>query len=67
MKRLMAQLLLPPEITAFERQYLRRMNRIALLFFAGHIPVFAPAHAFTGVPATPFPGRRQERIAAAPR
>jgi signal transduction histidine kinase len=31
---------LPPEITQFELAYLRRINRIALVFFALHVPVF---------------------------
>jgi signal transduction histidine kinase len=31
---------LPAEITPFERSYLRRMNRIALVFFWAHLPVF---------------------------
>jgi len=34
-------LLLPPEITAFERNYLTRVNRVALIFFALHVPVFS--------------------------
>jgi two-component system, chemotaxis family, sensor kinase CheA len=32
---------LPPEISAFERQYLARVNRLTNRFFVGHIPVFA--------------------------
>ena len=34
-------ILLPSEITAFERRYLERMNRVSLIFFAAHLPVFA--------------------------
>src|SRR5665213_3828310 len=34
-------ILLPSEISAFERRYLERMNRVALIFFAAHLPVFA--------------------------
>lgn len=33
-------LFLPREISAFERSYLRRMNRIALIFFYMHVPAF---------------------------
>jgi two-component system chemotaxis sensor kinase CheA len=36
-----AFLLLPAKITDFERAYVQRINRIALWFFAAHIPVFA--------------------------
>lgn len=39
--RILACLVLPPTITAFERSYLARMNRIALAFFWGHLPLFA--------------------------
>jgi two-component system, chemotaxis family, sensor kinase CheA len=34
-------LVLPSEITDFERRYLARVNRVALAFFAMHLPVFA--------------------------
>ncbi|MES2641916.1 MAG: ATP-binding protein [Myxococcota bacterium] len=37
---LLAYLVLPGEVTSFERDYLARMNRVALLFFAAHVPVF---------------------------
>ena len=40
MKKLLAYLVLPPEISEFERHYLARLNRIALVFFAGHLPLF---------------------------
>ena len=40
MKKLFAFLVLPSEITDFERQYLERVNRVALAFFALHVPVF---------------------------
>jgi methyl-accepting chemotaxis protein len=33
-------LILPREITEFERAYLRRMNKIALVFFYVHVPAF---------------------------
>ena len=35
----MTYLVLPKEISAFEASYLRRMNRIGLIFFALHVPV----------------------------
>jgi two-component system chemotaxis sensor kinase CheA len=41
MRRLIAYLVLPEEISPFEVNYLRRMNRIALAFFALHVPVMA--------------------------
>ncbi len=45
MNKLLAAIVLPEEITDFERQYLARLNRIAAWFFALHVPVFvAVAH-----------------------
>jgi two-component system chemotaxis sensor kinase CheA len=41
MKKLLDYLLLPKEMTPFERQYLLRMNHVGTLFYLGHIPVFA--------------------------
>lgn len=41
MTRLTRLIMLPSEPTDFERQYLARMNRVALLFFLLHPPVFA--------------------------
>jgi HPt (histidine-containing phosphotransfer) domain-containing protein len=38
--RLMRYLVLPSEIKDFERAYLARMNRIGLIFFALHVPVY---------------------------
>src|SRR5262249_41112599 len=38
--KLWRYLFLPREISAFERSYLRRMNRIALIFFYFHVPAF---------------------------
>lgn len=38
--QLVAYVLLPHEVTDFERQYLARMNRIGLWFFVAHLPVF---------------------------
>jgi len=40
MQRLMNYLILPREISEFERGYLRRLNRIALVFFYFHLPAF---------------------------
>ena len=40
MRWLLNYLILPSEITEHERAYLRRMNRIALVFFYLHVPVF---------------------------
>jgi two-component system chemotaxis sensor kinase CheA len=36
---LVRYLVLPPEISAFEANYLRRLNRIGLIFFVLHVPV----------------------------
>jgi two-component system, chemotaxis family, sensor kinase CheA len=41
MKRFRTFITLPREITQFELAYLRRLNRVALAFFALHVPVFA--------------------------
>lgn len=38
--RLARYVVLPSEITAFENTYLRSINRIALVFFALHVPFF---------------------------
>jgi two-component system chemotaxis sensor kinase CheA len=46
--KLWSYLVLPPEITAFERAYLRRVNRIALIFFYLHVPVFVGVAALAG-------------------
>jgi two-component system chemotaxis sensor kinase CheA len=40
MKKILEFLVLPAEITDFERRYLARVNRVALAFFAMHVPVF---------------------------
>ena len=48
MNRLMSYLVLPAEISEFERRYLARMNRIALYFFFFHIPVFIAIAAIAG-------------------
>jgi len=45
---LLSYILLPSEITAFERAYLKRMNRIGLVFFYLHIPVFMAIAAACG-------------------
>ncbi len=41
MRKVLAFLVLPTETSDFELAYLARVNRIALLFFALHVPVFA--------------------------
>lgn len=38
--RLLGYLRLPSEISVFEANYLRRLNRVALIFFWCHLPVF---------------------------
>jgi hypothetical protein len=38
--KLWRYLFLPREISEFERSYLHRMNRIALIFFYLHVPAF---------------------------
>src|SRR5947209_7243877 len=48
LKRLASYLILPNEITAFESDYLRRLNRIGLIFFYAHIPVFMGVAALAG-------------------
>jgi two-component system chemotaxis sensor kinase CheA len=48
MKSVLTYLVLPREITEFERRYLRRMNRIALVFFYLHVPVFIAVAALAG-------------------
>src|SRR5882672_4176535 len=40
MKKIFQFLVLPKQITDFERDYLARVNRVALIFFALHAPVF---------------------------
>ena len=45
MKRALHFLMLPSEITAFERRYLDRVNRIALWFFVLHIPALVAVAA----------------------
>jgi two-component system chemotaxis sensor kinase CheA len=40
MQRWLRYLILPSEITDFERRYLARVNRVALIFFALHVPAF---------------------------
>src|ERR1041385_6125030 len=46
--KLWRYLFLPHEISAFERSYLRRMNRIALIFFYLHVPAFAGVAELAG-------------------
>ncbi len=51
MRRLARYLLLPDEITRFERDYLAKMNHVALIFFALHVPVFTAIAFFNGTGA----------------
>jgi two-component system, chemotaxis family, sensor kinase CheA len=46
--KLWRYLFLPREVSAFEHSYLRRMNRIALLFFYLHVPAFIGVAALAG-------------------
>lgn len=41
-------LLLPPQLSEFERRYLTRMNRVGFGFFALHVPVFMLVAWFNG-------------------
>ena len=40
MNSLWRSIILPPEVSDFERNYLNRVNRIAFWFFVGHLPAF---------------------------
>jgi len=40
MNKLISSVMLPNEITEFERSYLRRLNRVGVLFCALHLPAF---------------------------
>lgn len=40
MNRIPRAIILPAQLTDFERSYLRRVNRIGLVFFALHVPIF---------------------------
>ena len=46
--KLWRYLVLPDEISDFERSYLRKMNRVALIFFYLHVPVFLGVAALAG-------------------
>jgi two-component system chemotaxis sensor kinase CheA len=46
MKQLLSFIILPEQVTEFEARYLKRMNRIGLLFFALHLPVFCTVAFF---------------------
>lgn len=48
MNALLATLILPTEISDFERRYLARMNRIGLGFFAMHVPALALVAGLNG-------------------
>ena len=40
MSAILKKLVLPAHVTEFEARYLKRINRISLIFFAMHLPVF---------------------------
>jgi two-component system, chemotaxis family, sensor kinase CheA len=44
--RTIETLLLPKEVTEFERRYLERVNKVGLAFFALHLPVFVAVAYF---------------------
>lgn len=46
--KLLNYVVLPPQVTDFERAYLRRINRIALVFFYLHLPAFVGVAALAG-------------------
>src|ERR1700687_6006353 len=48
MTRFLSYIFLPREITKFEREYLRRINRIARGFFLLHLPVLVGVAALCG-------------------
>lgn len=48
MKKLIDYLVLPRAVTDFERQYLRRMNRVGLWFFSAHVPLMTLIAALNG-------------------
>jgi HPt (histidine-containing phosphotransfer) domain-containing protein len=51
MRALLNYVLLPTEISDFERKYLARMNRVGLVFFFAHLPVFVAISYFNGMGA----------------
>ncbi len=51
MQALLNYVLLPTEISDFERTYLARVNKIGLLFFYVHLPVFVAISYFNGMGA----------------
>ena len=51
MRRLIDYLILPAEITKFERDYLAKLNRIALLSFWAHLPVLPIIALLSGTSA----------------
>ncbi len=52
MNKLLRYLVLPPGISDFERAHLARLNRIALVFFWLHLPVFIGVAALAGTSVT---------------
>jgi HPt (histidine-containing phosphotransfer) domain-containing protein/two-component sensor histidine kinase len=51
LKRLLQYLVLPSQVTRFERDYLARMNRIALLFLFAQVPPLVAVAALSGTGA----------------
>ncbi|HEY1549894.1 MAG TPA: ATP-binding protein [Kofleriaceae bacterium] len=51
LRRIANAVVLPAEITTFERAYLTRVNRIALVFFILHVPVFVAVGWLNGTGA----------------
>jgi|GEM_PF-4209902 len=39
-RRILDSIVLPRTVSAFEASYLKRMNKIALAFFWGHLPIY---------------------------
>ncbi len=52
MSNLLRYLVLPPEISDFERAFLARLNKVALVFFWMHLPVFVGVAALAGTSMT---------------
>ena len=48
LKNIINTVVLPREVTEFEKNYLQRMNRISMIFFALHFPAFIALAYFNG-------------------
>lgn len=51
MRALLNYIILPSEVSDFERKYLARMNKVGLIFFLAHLPVFVAISHFNGMGA----------------